>query len=297
MVYDIEYDKMCEVIIVSEQEMLTKAIVFAAKKHENQTRKDGSPYIYHPLKVAEIVRDAGYGIKYQVVAILHDVLEDTDATENDVREFGEDVLEAVNLLTRLPGMDEEEYVNLILQNRIAAIVKNADKIHNVWEASYSVDKDWARKYVKKAKRYYEKKFSYALDRAIGNAKGTLCIHGPKKKGIYYTPSEMMLNSDREVLVYNNCKDLYERCINHPDFNDSTMQYWYCELGRYHFCFLDDDNVWSLGRAGWLPICGNPLLESEYGDELYQESREEILDFIEKKKKECYFYDFVDLSQL
>lgn len=282
---------------MSEQEMLTEAIVFAAKKHKNQTRKDGSPYIYHPLKVAELVRDAGYGIKYQVVAILHDVLEDTDATEADVQAFGEDVLEAVKLLTRLPEADEEGYVNAILRNHIVAVVKNTDKIHNVWETAYCVDKEWARKYVKKAKQYYEKRFSYALDRAIGNAKGVICVYNPEKKGIYYTQKEMMLNSDVEKLVYENSKDLYERCINRPDFENKNMQYWYNELGNYHFCFLNDHNVWNLSEAGWLPHYGNPLRKSEYGDELYQESRDEVLAWIERKKKEDFFYDFVEFSKL
>ena len=76
------------------------AIVFASLKHAGQKRKDGSPYIYHPLHVAEMLKNSGYGINYQIAGILHDVLEDTDATEQEVAVFGDDVLNAVRLVTR-----------------------------------------------------------------------------------------------------------------------------------------------------------------------------------------------------
>ena len=164
-----------------EQILLAQAMAFAALKHAGQMRKDDTPYIYHPLKVAELVKDYGYGIKYQIVAILHDTLEDTDATEDDIRVFGEDVLEAIKLLTRPVGMNEEEYLDLILKNHLATVVKNADKIHNMWEVAYAADKKWARWYVKKSKRYYEGKFSYALDRSLEFARERLSIHNPEKK--------------------------------------------------------------------------------------------------------------------
>ena len=84
---------------MSEHELFAKALVFATEKHAGQTRQDGSPYIYHPIKVAELLKDTGYDLRYQIAGILHDVLEDTDATEEEVRAFGEDVLEAVKLVT------------------------------------------------------------------------------------------------------------------------------------------------------------------------------------------------------
>lgn len=151
------------------QEIFSKALVFATEKHTGQTRKDGTPYIYHPIKVAELLKDEGYNLLYQMAGLLHDVLEDTNATEEEVREFGEDVLEAVKLVTRPEGMDEEQYVTAILQNKMATAVKNADKIHNMMDIMKVSDKEWANNYIRKVKKYYYGKFSSDLDEAIENA--------------------------------------------------------------------------------------------------------------------------------
>lgn len=150
--------------------LFSQALAFAAEKHKKQTRRDKiTPYIYHPIRVAELVRDAGYGVRYQVVALLHDVLEDTKTTDEEIMVFGEDIYEAVKLLTRPDGMDEEEYLRKILANPMAAIVKAADKIHNMQEASVCEDREWAQRYVAKSKKYYYGKFNQAVDDAIYKA--------------------------------------------------------------------------------------------------------------------------------
>lgn len=177
---------------MEKHQRLAEAIGFAAKKHAGQVRKDGTPYIYHPLKVAELVKDSGYEIKYQIVAILHDVLEDTDATESEVKEFGEDVLVAVKLLTRPEGMLEGDYVNAILGNHMAAVVKNADKIHNMFDVAYNPDKLWGKRYVEKVQYYYNDKFSLALNKAIKFAEERLNLNEPKTGMPYYSPDEMEL---------------------------------------------------------------------------------------------------------
>ena len=155
---------------MTNEERLTKAVIFAATKHTNQKRKDGTPYIYHPMAVADLLKKHGYNIDYQIAAMLHDVLEDTDATEDEVKEFGIPVYEAVKLVTRPDGMDEAEYVRKILENPMATAVKNADKIHNLWEIVLVGDKAVAARYANKAERYYKNKFSPALDDAIVRAK-------------------------------------------------------------------------------------------------------------------------------
>ena len=153
----------------------TRAVLFATEKHAGQTRKDGTPYIYHPMEVARMVKDAGYGERYQITAILHDVLEDTDATEEEVLSFGQDIYNAVKFVTRPAGMNEAEYVDAILKNHMAAVVKNADKMHNVWSIQFLGEPgkkrdpktiQTAHNYVKKAEKYYSEKFSPALDDLI-----------------------------------------------------------------------------------------------------------------------------------
>lgn len=165
---------------MENQMLFARALVFATEKHTGQTRRDGSPYIYHPIKVAELLKDAGYDLRYQMAGLLHDVLEDTDATEDEVRVFGEDVLDAVKLVSRPDGMDEELYVEAILQNRMAAAVKTADKIHNMNDVITAPDKEWAKRYVQKVKKYYVGKFSTALDEAIANAEAQLHSYGNDK---------------------------------------------------------------------------------------------------------------------
>ena len=150
---------------MNKEEKLAKAIAFAAEKHANQKRKDGTPYIFHPLAVAELLKRYDYDIDYQVAGILHDVLEDTDTTDDEVRAFGEDVYEAVKLVTRPKGADEAEYVKNILDNRMAAAVKNADKVHNMCDIITTNNRSTILNYAKKVEKYYKGKFSYALDNA------------------------------------------------------------------------------------------------------------------------------------
>ena len=86
--------------IVYDQALYEKAYEFAKKKHGTQKRIGGDPYITHPVAVAKILKKEGYDIEYLIVALFHDLLEDTHATEDEIRSIaGEEVLQAVKLLT------------------------------------------------------------------------------------------------------------------------------------------------------------------------------------------------------
>ena len=123
------------------------------------------------------------------------MLEDTDATEDEIRIFGEDILVAVKLLTRPKGMDEEVYVSNILTNEMASIVKSADKIHNMWGMAWCDDKKWGNKYIGKAKRFYGNKFCPALDMNIEIAEKLLAGEATTQSGQDFTVEDMKLYSE------------------------------------------------------------------------------------------------------
>ena len=105
-----------------------KAMILAFEKHKNQVDKSGIPYIYHPIHVAEQMTDE----VSTVVALLHDTLEDTNTTKEELLNLGfsSDIVEAIQLLTKPEDMDYLEYVKLVSDNDIARNVKIADLKHN-----------------------------------------------------------------------------------------------------------------------------------------------------------------------
>lgn len=105
------------------------AISIALKAHKGQVDKGGNPYILHPLAVMNRVET----IEEKIVAVLHDVVEDTEVTIDQLREtgFSEEILEAMNLLTRAKEDSYEEFIDKTLKNRIARNVKIADIKENM----------------------------------------------------------------------------------------------------------------------------------------------------------------------
>ena len=88
----------------------------------------GIPYVFHPFHVAEQMQDE----KSTIVALLHDVVEDTDYTLNDLRSMGfdDEVVEAISLLTHEDDVPYEDYLRRIKTNPLAKKVKIADIMHN-----------------------------------------------------------------------------------------------------------------------------------------------------------------------
>ena len=113
-------------------EKTKKAMQICFQAHKEQTDKSGVPYVFHPFHVAECMKDEDS----TVTALLHDVVEDTDWTFEGLQAegFGENVMEALRLLTHKDGIFSEEaylqYVMALKENPIARAVKIADLEHN-----------------------------------------------------------------------------------------------------------------------------------------------------------------------
>jgi broad specificity phosphatase PhoE len=123
-------------------EATDKALEFATKAHGDDKRRDGKPYITHPVAVAKLLDDA----LDKVVALLHDTIEDTDVTRDDIDSiFGENVAKTVEVLTHKKGEDYFEYINRIKHHPMATRVKIADLTHNLQD---NAREDQVRKYQK-----------------------------------------------------------------------------------------------------------------------------------------------------
>lgn len=105
-----------------------KALKLCFAAHRNQVDKSGLPYVFHPFHLAEQMPDE----KSTIVALLHDLVEDTDYTFDDLKNMGfaQEVLDALRLLTHDKQVPYLQYVATIRKNPIARMVKLADLQHN-----------------------------------------------------------------------------------------------------------------------------------------------------------------------
>jgi (p)ppGpp synthase/HD superfamily hydrolase len=109
-------------------DLTKKALKVCFEAHKEQVDKSGMPYVFHPFHLAEQMTD-----EYTTVcALLHDVIEDTDYTWQDLQKMGfpHEILEALRLLTHEESVPYMEYVQKITKNPIAIKVKIADLRHN-----------------------------------------------------------------------------------------------------------------------------------------------------------------------
>lgn len=131
---------------------LFEAAIFAAEKHQGQVRKDqlGSPYITHPLTVIKVLWEVG-GIRDRitlVAALLHDTLENTRTTREEIRErFGDDVLAIVLEVTDNKSLEKMERKRLQVLHAPelslpAKLIKLADKLVNCRDVLESPPRDW-----------------------------------------------------------------------------------------------------------------------------------------------------------
>lgn len=130
------------------------ALAFATKKHECQMRTGGKPYITHPVAVAEMMADRGFSEDYILAGLFHDLLEDTDATEEEILALSsEETLRAVKLLTKSRGYVMSEYMDGIISDPIAREVKAADRIHNL-SCAHECSEEFRARYIKESIDYY-----------------------------------------------------------------------------------------------------------------------------------------------
>ncbi|MBQ8283875.1 MAG: bifunctional (p)ppGpp synthetase/guanosine-3',5'-bis(diphosphate) 3'-pyrophosphohydrolase [Clostridia bacterium] len=126
-----------------ERETLLRAYDYAEAAHANQKRASGEPYFIHPCAVADILMDLGLDSATIAAALLHDVIEDTDSTAEDIKEaFGDEVLDLVSGVTKLEKIvfksqedaDAENFRKIFVamaKDVRVIIIKLADRLHNM----------------------------------------------------------------------------------------------------------------------------------------------------------------------
>lgn len=111
------------------ESLLQRAIAIAAKAHQGQVDKAGNPYLTHPLFVMENVNS----IQEKIVAVLHDAVEDSELTFDELRSegFPEVLVLAIGAITKIEGEAYVAYLERVMANPIALQVKIADVTHNL----------------------------------------------------------------------------------------------------------------------------------------------------------------------
>ena len=150
--YQEHYDSMHAALMKhmpgADMALIDRAVAYANEKHQYQKRKDGSPYIIHPLAVAEIVAEIGLDMDAILGALLHDCIEDTDASFDEIsRLFGQTVAELVEGVTKLTranfsSSEQAQMENLrkmfmaMSKDIRVVLIKIADRLHNMRTMQY-----------------------------------------------------------------------------------------------------------------------------------------------------------------
>ncbi|MCP4367788.1 MAG: bifunctional (p)ppGpp synthetase/guanosine-3',5'-bis(diphosphate) 3'-pyrophosphohydrolase [Deltaproteobacteria bacterium] len=136
-------DKISENNPDADLDIIDRAYIYSARVHDGQMRLSGEPYLSHPLEVASILSDMNLDVVSVAAGLLHDVIEDTSATEEDIKEmFGQDVMNIVSGVTKLSKLPfrssqarQAESIRkmiLAMANDIRVIlIKLADRLHNM----------------------------------------------------------------------------------------------------------------------------------------------------------------------
>src|SRR5512145_2231011 len=144
-----EYDSLVKNLLrcnkPGDRELIEKAFKLANEAHWNMRRKSGEPYVIHPISVAKIVnQEIGLGAESIAAALLHDVVEDTEYSLNDIeREFGPKIASLIDGLTKISGtynketstsMQAENFRKMLMtlsDDLRVILIKIADRLHNM----------------------------------------------------------------------------------------------------------------------------------------------------------------------
>ena len=141
----------------ADMDLIDKAVEYANVKHKFQKRKDGSPYIIHPLAVAQVVAEMGLDMDAILGALLHDCIEDTDASHEDIEKlFGTTVAELVEGVTKLTRAnfstsEQAQMENLrkmfmaMSKDIRVVLIKIADRLHNMRTMQYQTPEKQVKK--------------------------------------------------------------------------------------------------------------------------------------------------------
>ncbi len=140
-----------------QERLLKKAYEVAEMGHKGQTRDDGTPYIEHPKRVAKIVKEYfnNRGVEAQIIALLHDILEDTNISyeylDENFRSASDDIL----VLTRKKGEDYKTYLERVFDGYVnVIIVKIADRIDNIRDLKNCPNEVKRHKYIKETEEVF-----------------------------------------------------------------------------------------------------------------------------------------------
>ena len=150
--FEFHYGQMRETLAKhlpgTDMALIDRAVEYAQNKHKEQKRKDGSPYIIHPLAVAKVVTEMGLDLDAILGALLHDCIEDTDASYEEIeRLFGQTVAELVEGVTKLTranfsSTEQAQMENLrkmfmaMSKDIRVVLIKIADRLHNMRTMQY-----------------------------------------------------------------------------------------------------------------------------------------------------------------
>ncbi|MBU1695478.1 MAG: bifunctional (p)ppGpp synthetase/guanosine-3',5'-bis(diphosphate) 3'-pyrophosphohydrolase [Proteobacteria bacterium] len=190
-------DKIEEYNPGGDSDIIDRAYIYSARVHEGQTRLSGEPYLSHPLEVANILADMRLDVESIAAALLHDVIEDTPATREDIEKmFGPDVAHIVSGVTKLSvlpfstkiAQQAESLRKMILamaDDIRVVLIKLADRIHNMRTLKYHL----------------------TPEKQVIIAQETLDIYAPiaARLGIFWIKYEL-----EEIAFYYTLRDEYER---------------------------------------------------------------------------------------